>query len=323
MANEKEKAVVESTAVEVQELPDVQISHQRQVPDIKFNDRALQLIQRTIMPENATKDEFHLFLYQCKKTALDPLARQIYCVKGKKTNAKFSIGTTIDGFRLVAERTGEYEGQTKPEWYDADKGEWVDVWVKKEYPAAARIGVYRKGFKEPVYGVARWDSYVQINSWDNQVQGNWHRMADLMLSKCAEALALRKAFPQELSGQYTSDEVATFNDADTGAGENANKSTPKGKAVKTDGVKTDPKKNPYQSMNECSTKEELIAVCKQIDDETKGMKAFADILKNKGKQFNCDPADFLVSVDDIVGEDTGNDEDAAEEKTGEDENAAP
>ena len=152
------------------------------------------LISSTIAP-GCTADELKLFAYACQRSGLDPFSRQVYAIK---RGNKLTIQTSIDGLRSIAERTGQLDGSET--YWCGDEGIWSDVWLGKAPPAAAKTIVYRKGSGHPFVGVARFQDY-------NAGQGLWSKMPAAMLAKCSEALALRKAFPADMSSLYTVDEM--------------------------------------------------------------------------------------------------------------------
>jgi phage recombination protein Bet len=153
-----------------------------------------QLISTTIAP-GCSNDELRLFAYACQRTGLDPFSKQIYAIK---RGGKMTIQAGIDGLRAIAERTGQLDGSET--YWCGDDGDWRDVWLGSKPPAAAKTIIHRKGASHPFVGVARFADY-------NAGQGLWSKMGATMIAKCSEALALRKAFPADLSGVYSTDEM--------------------------------------------------------------------------------------------------------------------
>jgi len=168
----------------------------------KWTKPQLELLKRTVA-KGTTDDEFSLFLYSCKRTGLDPFIKQIYAIKrwDSQTNSfAMAIQTGIDGYRLIASRTGDLAGIDEPEFVtDANT---------PDHPVMATVTVYRfvQGERCKFVGQARWAEYVQKDK-DGNACGRWRDMGFNQLAKCAEAAALRKAFPQDLSGIYTNEEM--------------------------------------------------------------------------------------------------------------------
>jgi phage recombination protein Bet len=180
---------------------------------ISFTEDQIALIKRQVAPK-ATTDELSLFLYQAKKTGLDPLTKQIHCIhRYTKEGPKMTIQTGIDGFRVIAERSGLYAGQDEPEWlYDKNsKGE--------DEILCAKVRIYKFNEKngqryQAAVGVAFWDEYCVFDKEGNPT-AMWAKMPHNQLAKVAEALALRKAFPQDLSGIYSNVEMEQADNVET------------------------------------------------------------------------------------------------------------
>lgn len=168
--------------------------------------------------EHASEGDLAVFFHVCKRTGLDPFARQIYLIGRKERKNvdgqwieqyKQTIQTGIDGFRLIARRAADAAGHTisvaAPEWLH-HTGEWRPAWSKNwGHPIAARITIYRNG--QPFTAVAMFDEYAAFKNGGGLTR-MWEQRPAGQLAKCVEAAAWRMAFPQDLSGLYTSDEMA-------------------------------------------------------------------------------------------------------------------
>lgn len=144
--------------------------------------------------KEATDGEFKDFMYITKHCGLDPFRKQIYF---QKYAGKPAYITSIDGYRLIASRTGLHLGTSDAKFE-------IDEVTKK--PVSATIAVRRlvSGMTGEFIATARFDEYYPKNK---QYKGLWDTMPRTMLAKCAEALALRKAFPNEIGGTYTKEEM--------------------------------------------------------------------------------------------------------------------
>lgn len=198
-----------------------------------FDEDQLDLIKKTLL-KGGSANQLALFVQVCNRTGLDPFAKQIYAIIRKNRVKQggewvevpqMTIQTGIDGYRLIAQRTGEFEGFTQAEWCD-EAGVFSDVWLDDDKPpTAARIGVWRRGFREPVTFTARYKEFRQTKDEYNgstktgrKIPNDmWANMPANQLRKCAEAGALRAAFPQECAGVYV--------DAEAGAGDHVYSTT--------------------------------------------------------------------------------------------------
>jgi len=166
---------------------------------IIFTPKHLELIKNQIAP-NATNEEFDLFIMMSRRMRLDPLLRQLYFVK---FGSNVSYITSIDSYRIIAHRTGFFAGVDLPK-FDYDKGGKL---------THCSITVY-KLIESQKFGFSAKIKFSEYNTGNNQ----WASKPETMLAKVAEAHALRKAFPQDLNGVYTQDEMPerTIMDGNTG-----------------------------------------------------------------------------------------------------------
>lgn len=177
--------------------------------DGEIRQDAKELLRRTIA-KGCDDDEFDLFLWVAKKHHLDPITRQLHPVKrwdSKLNRDVMTIQVGIDGYRSIAARYPDYGSVDEPEFVMKADGKSLDF---------CRLKVWKKGFIHPTVAVAYWDEYHPADMSSPQAF-MWRRMPRLMLSKCCESLALRKAFP-DLADIYTNEEMSRTEIEDYSAG---------------------------------------------------------------------------------------------------------
>jgi hypothetical protein len=187
--------------------------HFRAIRAAMPKDVQLSLLHQVQYP-NLSADEFELFVAMCDERGFSPLCRHLIpTIKpepgGKRT---LEIITTMEAFNLVAKSSAGYAGESKPQWCGED-GEWKDLWLSEEHPAACRVTAYRRddrGEKMEYVGLARWGFYAPylIDDRGNpELATFWKTAGPEMLRKCATACAFRAAYGSTLKGLYTEEEM--------------------------------------------------------------------------------------------------------------------
>jgi len=145
------------------------------------------------------------FVHIARKRRLSPEEKQIYLIN---RGGKWSVETSIDGFRLIADRSDRYAGSDEAVYGEETAG----------HPATASVTVWKlvQGIRCPFTATARWAEYCPKAATQAFM---WNDKPYLMLGKCAEALALRKAFPADLSGIYVDAEMAQAGNGDPSTAE--------------------------------------------------------------------------------------------------------
>lgn len=156
------------------------------VEAIDFTPDQIDLIKATVA-KGATDNELRLFLYRCKNMGLDPLKPgQVHFIKYGSNPGSIVVG--IDGFRAKAERSGKLKGIKRG--VIRDGGKCIGAWCE----------VYRSDWDHPAREEVSLAEY-------NTGKAMWAKMPETMLKKVAEAAALRMAFPDDLGGIYSDDEM--------------------------------------------------------------------------------------------------------------------
>jgi phage recombination protein Bet len=195
------------------------------------------------------------FIAAVQRSGLDPFARQIYAAE---IGGKWTILGAIDGFRAVATSSREYEGRTSIE-YTADGITWTDTWLSDKNPAAARVGVIRKGYRAPVYSVVTWKEFGRNT-------GQWRTQPAHMLGIRVLSHALRDSFPQILGGIYTPED---FDNNAPG-----------------DAIVIEPSENWEQVVEQATTKEELATIANRAKSANEYSDAVRTLVLTKAGQIN-------------------------------------
>lgn len=207
-------------------------------PSSGYSPQIVDLIRRTVA-KDCDDDEFRVFMHMAKRLALDPLRKQIYCFvfhKNDRNRRSMSIVTGIDGFRAVAQRHGDYRPDDQPPRFTIDP-DMADASKNPLGIVSVSTTVYKQDTKtaqwHAINGTAYWDEFAPLKerwAYDQDLgkdaptgeyfldpkKDNWRRMPRIMILKCAEAQALRRGWPDDLSNVYEHSEIdrASLIDAD-------------------------------------------------------------------------------------------------------------
>lgn len=183
----------------------------------------LKLIRETVA-RDTNEQEFNLFFEACKAYGLDPFRKQISALVFNKTNAEkrqMVIIVSRDGYRVIAQRCGNYRPASEPAEIETDDDLKGPANPKGIVKATVKLWQQdKRGEWFPVIGEAYWDEFAALkDEWapnasgkraptgNKTLEGNWARMPVVMITKCAESQALRAGWPDQFGGVYAEEEM--------------------------------------------------------------------------------------------------------------------
>lgn len=175
------------------------------------------------MPQGVPIEEAFAFLSRAKALSLDPIGGQIilqsHTMKGGEVRYTIIVG--IDGYRSMAIRTGLYApgDDTRFDYNEDGTLRSATVFVKRYHAESNQWNQFSATAFFDEYCVF----YYDRDARERRPTQMWAKMGHTMLEKCAEAKALRRGFPEALSGLYTPEELAQTNSATNDAQEAANR----------------------------------------------------------------------------------------------------
>lgn len=268
----------------------------------------IDLIKRTVCPQGISDDEFALFIEQCRRSGLDPLLKQAFCVKrrqnlGTKDNPrwveKFEFQPAESGMLARAEDFPDYRGVTAAAVHEKDSPRKVNA-AKGEVehsfePGSERgklLGAWARLEREGRTPLVVW---LDIAAYQQQTQ-TWYRMPDTMIEKCARVAALRKAYPGPFGGLYTADEPQPEHD------EQPVVERPVLAADTTvDAQVVAQQKAPVEASGERRTAVSARTVAPEPSAEEKARRARADRIWKKSKASGVSADEFKGFVANVLG----------------------
>lgn len=189
--------------------------------------RQMTLVRRTVA-RDCNDDEFNLFVEAAKSYGLDPFRKQVLALvfsKDTPSKRRMSIIVSRDGLRVMAQRCGDYRPASDPAEIKCDDAAKCPTNPKGILKATVKLWKQdNRGEWFPVAGEAYWDEFAPVRErwaydqgegkrrptgeYELDASGNWARMPIVMITKCAEAQALRAGWPDTFGGVYAEEEMA-------------------------------------------------------------------------------------------------------------------
>jgi len=183
------------------------------IPALAMSEQELMNVLQNSLYPGAKAESIKLVLAYCKAAGLDPLQKPVHIVpisvkQGQDYVTRDVVMPGIGLYRTQASRTGEYAGVTEPEFGQTKQLKIGDFSL--DYPEWCRVTVKRclaSGQFVEFTANERWLENYATQKRDSAIpNAMWKRRPFAQLAKCAEAQALRKAFP-ELGAAPTADEM--------------------------------------------------------------------------------------------------------------------